>query len=160
MKEVFMTVNSDSRFYKDYFAWRHDCEQMIQIAKEFFANYGIESNEFAINKCRLTIEPTESDKKLFGGQLRKDGRSFNLGSEINKAWQLAMKDFSHTEKPRMAWHMHFVGRFRERLFHIDDVLYCRVETDGEGIVPDFCTEIKGSDFYAAIEKEERAKDEE
>lgn len=156
MSEVFMTINPESRLYEDYFAWWSGRKEMIDAANSVLDQFGIESKRFAARKDRLIIEPSESDRERFAGMLMADGQSFKKNSAPCKAWVAAMKDIQHMRKPQLFGYMpmSLLGcRWKEQLFHIGEILYCHIDSDGKAEVPDFATAIKGSEFYAAVESE-------
>ena len=151
-----MTINSGSRLYADYFDWWNGREKMLNAANSVLDQFGIESKRFYARKDRLIIEPTESDKKKFAGMLMTDGQSLKKRSAPNKAWMEAMKDIKHMRKPQLFGYMptSLLGcKWKEQLFHIGEVLYCRIDSNGNAEVPDFATAIKGSEYYAAVESE-------
>ena len=157
MSEVFMTINSDSKLYNDYFVWWNGREKMLAAANSVMDQFGIESKQFFTKKDRHIIVPTESDKKKFDGMLMKDGQSFKKRSAPNKAWVEAMKDMV-MRKPQLFGYMptSLLGcRWKEQLFHVDETLYCRIDSNGNAAVPDFATEIKGSEYYAVLESEKQ-----
>lgn len=157
MSEVFMIINRDSKLYADYFEWWNGAEHLIDVANGVLDQFGIESKRFGARKDRLVIEPTEADEKKFKDMLMADGQSFKKRSAPNKAWVEAMKDIKHMRKPQLFGYMPsmLLGcRWREQLFHIGEILYCHIDSDGNRTaVPDFATAIKGSEYYAAMENE-------
>lgn len=103
------------------------------------------------------IEPTESDAEKFAKMLMADGQSFKKTSAPNKAWVEAMKDIKHMRKPQLFGYMpmSLLGcRWKEQLFHVGEILYCHIDSDGKAEVPDFATAIKGSEYYAVLERED------
>lgn len=157
MSEVFMTIHNDSRLYKDYFEWRNGFKNMVDTANRVMDQFGIESKRFSARKDRLAIEPTESDAEKFAKMLMADGQSFKKTSAPNKAWVDAMKDIKHMRKPQLFGYMpmSLLGcRWKEQLFHVGEILYCHIDSDGKAEVPDFATAIKGSEYYAVLERED------
>ena len=80
---------------------------------------------------------------------------FKKNSEVSKMWIGLVKDIENFDKPRLLFYFNLIGhRWKERLFHIGDKLYCSIESDGEVSTPDFVIEMKASEFYKVIEEEE------
>lgn len=79
---------------------------------------------------------------------------FKKNTEVSKMWVELVKDIGHFEKPELLFYFDLIGhRWKERLFHIGEKLYCSIESDGEVSTPDFAIEMKASEFYRVIEEE-------
>lgn len=152
--DKYFEVKPGSRFYEEYFAHEGDKPKILSAFKEVCEKFGIEADEFYIDKDMFRIVPTASDRRKFSGMMKQsnDGE-FKKNSEVSKMWMRLVRDIEHFEKPHLLFHFNLLGcRWKERVFHMEDQLYCSIESDGEISVPDFVTEMKASDFYQIFEE--------
>ena len=105
-------------------------------------------------KCQVV--PTKKDTKKFESMLKKTSYGeFKKNAEISKEWIAGVEKIGRIQKPRLFYYFDLLGhRWRERLFHIGDKLYCSIESDGEVSVSGFALEMKASEFYKIIEESE------
>lgn len=160
MADKYFRIKKDCPLYIDYFAHEADRKKIANAFIEVRKKYGIESHEFYPSKKCFQIVPTSNDSKKFSDSLKKTSYGeFKKNSEISKAWIDLAKDIEHMEKPRLIFYFDLLGRhWKERLFDIDGVLYCSIESDREVSTPDFAEEMKASEFYKIVEDyEERNK---
>lgn len=154
--DKYLEIKLDCALYKEYFAHEEDKPKIASAFNTVCEKFGIETKEFYIKKDRFWIVPTESDREKFAGTMKKtnDGE-FKKNSDVSKMWVDLVKDIEYFEKPKLFYYFDLLGhRWKERLFHIGDKLYCSIESDGEVSTPDFAIEIKASEFYRIIEEEE------
>lgn len=160
--EHFFIVNPDRKFYRDYSDYLENRKLVNAKIKEFFKTAGIETKEYYCSEKALHIVPTEADALKFASQLceicagtrNNDGlRRFKKRSEINQAWVAFIAGTRIIDRPYMF--IYFDGLHGSSyLFFDGDILYCSGEMDEGTPVPAGLTEIKGSEFYAVIEKME------
>lgn len=154
--DKYFEIKPDCVLYKAYFAHKKDEPKIVSAFKEVCEKFGIETKEFYMKKDRFWIVPTANDREKFAGMMKKtnDGE-FKKNSEVSKMWIGLVKDIENFDKPRLLFYFNLIGhRWKERLFHIGDKLYCSIESDGEVSTPDFVIEMKASEFYKVIEEEE------
>ena len=154
--DKYFEIKPDCELYKEYFAYKEDKSKILSAFKIVCDNFGIETKEFYMKKDRFWIVPTSNDRKKFAGMMKKtNGGEFKKNSEVGKMWVGLVKNIKHFDKPRLFYYFNLLGhRWKERLFHIGDRLYCSIESDGEVSTPDFAIEMKASEFYRVIEEEE------
>jgi len=160
--EKYFEIQKDSPFYQTYFSWIEDRKRINRAFGIIREDFGIETKEYYPRKDTLQIVPTQQDKLNFKDQLMKsDYGAFKKNSEVSKAWRDRMTDVNLIHKPMVGYHVSVYGRWSEQLFHIDDTLYGKIETNSEISLPDFCIPMKASEYYRIMEEaEEREKSEE
>lgn len=158
--EKFFIVKQNSQLYKDYFSYLGDRKKIGAAFNELREEFGIETHDFYPYKESLVIVPTKNDSEKFKNLIKKTSfGEFKKNSEPHKAWVDKVKDIEHINSPRLLYYFPLLGkRWSERLFEHDGKVYCSIETNVDFEMPDFVTEIKGSEFYKVIEEcEERMK---
>lgn len=156
--ERFFVVNKDSEFYTAYKKYKENRKTVNERIKEFFANAGIETHEYFCTNQQLQIVPAASDIERLGNQLcakcSENGlRRFKSQSKINRAWVSYISDMEIMDRPYLFIYLKGLHG-SSRLFFDGDTLYCSGEMDDGATAPDGVTEIKGSEFFAVIEKME------
>lgn len=156
MANKYFRIKEGSELYKDYFAYESDKKKIVAAFNEVREKYGIETHGFYPSKKYFRIVPTENDDKKFADLLKKTNYGeFKRNSEISKAWIELAKDIEHMNKPKLIFYFRELGHhWKERIFDINGVLYCSIESDGEVSVQDFSEEMKASEFYKIIEEYE------
>lgn len=154
--DKYFEIKPDSALYKEYFAHERAGEKIKAAFNEVKEKFGIESDTVVLRKDCFWIKPTAKDKEKFSGMMKKNNvGEFKKNTAVNKMWVELVKDISNFKKPSVVFYIHMTCyRWKERLFHIGDKLYCSIESDGEVSVPDFAVEMKVSEFYKAIEDAE------
>lgn len=149
----YMEIKKDSRLYNDYFIWLKEKPEVIAVFERLRAEYGIESEQFYLSKEYLKIIPTKQDEEKFREMLKKTSPGeFKKYSSISKKWREAVKDINHIHRPRLLWYFDILGyQWKERIFHVEDRLYCSIESEGKIVVPNFAKEMKASEFYQELE---------
>lgn len=160
--ERFFTINPDSEFYKAYKAYRENRKVVNKRIKEFFKISGIESHGYFCTSQQLFIEPTAYDSKKFAIQLcvgcYENGlRRFKKRSEINQKWVNFISDMEIMDRPYLFIYLKGL-RGGSRLFFDGNTLYCSGDMEEGAPAPDGVTEIKGSEFFAVIEKLEEQEE--
>lgn len=154
--DKYFEIKSDCALYKAYFAHKEDEPKIVSALKAVCEKFGVETKEFYIKKDRFWIVPTTGDREKFAGMMKKtnDGE-FKKNSEVSKMWFGLVKDIEHFEEPELLFYFDLIGHtWKEVLFHSGEKLYCSIESDKEVLTPDFAIEMKASEFYRIIEKEE------
>ena len=160
MEERFFKVKKEHYIYKNYFEWLEFGKNISKVFEELKKKVGLETNNFSPSE-RLFIIPTEKDLLKFDKDLSKKEypsglRSFKKTSTVQKEWEKLLKEnnIKILHKPNIVWDFNYgVGRFRTKLFHYKDDLYCSIETEHlSKEVPEGYEEIKGSTFYKIIEQ--------
>lgn len=154
--DKYFEIKPDCELYRDYFAYKEDEPKIVAAFKSVCEKFGIESEGFYMKKDRLWVEPTLKDNENFSGMMKKTNYGeFKRNSAPSKMWVELVKNIEHFEKPRVMFYFHMTCyRWKERLFHIGDRLYCSIESNGEVSVPEFAVEMKASEFYKVIEDAE------
>lgn len=152
----YFEIKPDSALYKEYFAHENAGEKIKAAFNEVKEKFGIEATVFFLHKDRFRIAATDKDMEKFSSMMKKDSAGeFRKNTVISKMWVDLVKDIAHFERPKMIYYVPLIGhRWKERLFHVGDKLYCSIESDGEVSVPDFAVEMKASEFYKVIEDAE------
>lgn len=155
--DKYFEIKTDCALYKDYFAHEEDEPKIVSAFKAVCEKFGIETKEFYMKKNNFWIVPTANDREKFSGIMKKSNYGeFKKNSEVSKMWVDLVKDIEHFEKPKLFYYFDLLGhRWKERLFHIGERLYCSIESDGEVSTSEFVTEMKASDFYKVIEDNEK-----
>lgn len=157
----YFEIKPDCALYKEYFAHEEDKPKIVNAFKSVSEKFGIETSSFYMIKNSFRIVPTENDGKKFERIMKKTNYGeFKKNSEPSKMWIELVKDIEYFEKTRLIFYFNLLGyRWKERLFHIGDKLYCSIESDGEVSTPDFAVEMKASEFFKIIEDYEESEDE-
>ena len=157
--EKYFEIKPDSELYKEYFAHQKSMPKIVGAFDKVCEKFGIEATSVRARKDTFWIVPTKKDREKFSSIMKKnnDGE-FKKNSEPNKMWRKLVKDIENFQKPQLIFYFKIHGiRWSERLFHIDDKLYGSVESDGLIDIPEFCTEMKASQFYKIIEENEKGE---
>ena len=154
--EKYMEIRKGCQLYKDYFEWVGNWDAIKSLFNGIKEKYGLESEGFYPHKDRFRVVPTENDNKKFDSMLKKTSYGeFKKNTDISKEWISGVQEIGRIEKPELFYYFDLLGhKWRERLFHIGEKLYCSIESDGEVSVPEFALEMKASEFYKIIEEGE------
>lgn len=151
----FYTVMNDSNVGREYWRYVESERQIAKAFNEFAEEHDIKANSFYPSHNVLWIVPEEEDEEKFGNQfMLKDIGKFKKTSIIGKAWAKKCSDenIKYAHKPFIPFCFNYAGKSRSRLFDCDNVIYCTFECPIDVEAPDGFIEIKGSDFYAIMEK--------
>lgn len=154
--DKYFEIKPDCALYKEYFAHEKAGEKIKAAINKVRERFGIETTTFYLMKDRLRIKATDKDMEKFSGMMKKGNvGEFRKNSAPSKMWAELVKDIVHFERPKLFYFFNLIGhRWKERMFHIGDKLYCSIESDGEVSTPDFAVEMKASEFYKVIEDAE------
>jgi len=153
-------VTEQSELHKDYYDYRENVKIVDNIVKGLMDKYNINTKYYYVDKFGFAIEPTEKDVELFDKMLKvpiENGiRFFKKYSKIHKEWMdiLKTKNIKVLRKPFVGFYFNGVhGKFKTRLFDIDDVLYCSIECGSVDDIecPEGMKRIKTSEFYKIVE---------
>lgn len=161
MTEKFFIVTEASPLHKDYFHWLENKKVVQKFACDFAKEHGLptlisyNNDSFAVVLERkkhypfmiqLKKNPTWTEK----GELYE----FKKSSVIGKAWieELKASDLKVESRPLVLMYFsNCMGRWGWELFQYGEKLYLKTSSESEPNTPDGMTEIKGSEYYAAIE---------
>jgi hypothetical protein len=156
MERYFRVLNN--RLYNDWFDYKANQQQINELFKEFKQDQGFESGAYYVTDDEIYIVPTEADINNFSKMLCKpiddDLQKFKTNSKIGKAWVETLKSnkLSVLRKPMLIMYMSAGGgRFRSRLFNVDEQLYCSLYPADDAKLPQGFTEMKASEFFKIIE---------
>lgn len=154
--DKYFEIKPDCALYKEYFACEKAKEKIKDAFEQVREKFGIETTVFYLKKDRFWIKATDKDMEKFSRMMKKDSvGEFKKNSAPSKMWVELVKDITHFERPKMIYYVPLIGhRWKERLFHIGEKLYCSIESDGKVSVPEFAVEMKASEFYKVIEDAE------
>lgn len=158
--EKYYIVTPDSPIYEGYKDYKAMTKRVNAAFIEFAKEQGIETNEYYQSVHHLHICPTDGDIDKFGKYFKKDTpglfkkNSLPAKAWINKCQALGLKS---PRKPNLVFVFNVFGQIRCRLFMINDVLYASYETECAFDNPAGFKEIKGSEFFKAIEEYEESK---
>ena len=149
----YMEIQKGCRLYEDYFKGIEGQKNAIEVFKKIKDKYGIETSEVYLTKQYFRIHPTKNDFSKFENMMKKTSYGeFKKNTAISKEWLEAVKEIEQIHKPRLFWYFDLLGhRWKERLFHVSDKVYCSIESDGDIPVPGFAKELKASEFYKIVE---------
>lgn len=152
--EKYLEVKPESKLYIDYFGYIRDNDKVLEAVRKVREEFGIETERFYRRKNTLRVEPTEVDEIKFSNMLKKTSTGeFKKTSAPYKLWRSLLKDIEHFNKPRLFYYMECpVGKWKERLFHIDKRLYCSIASENEIETPEWGIEMKASSFYKIVER--------
>lgn len=166
MVEVAFTVNKDNYLYQEYFDAKNEKKKFHDLARAFFAEHDLlDSGEYY--QCNtLTLKLSADQRDRFADQLRKckdpHGMSvFKKRSAMQKAWEdcVASKiDFDIINHYRI-WFFSFIGCGGYNMWDDGDgnvYGYLSDKYSKTIALPVGMTEIKMSEYYAAIEALEAA----
>ena len=165
MKEIAFTVNPDSELYANHFIQKAEKKRFAELASAFLnAHFPGEGNNSIMLGKRLEVKLSPETEEKFRSQLLKykDSSGFSMfkaKSTENQCWHeevISKVDLKKYEASRFWW-MDFpgVGHLRTSLW--DDGngnvygYYCSEFYSDKGTIPDYATEIKLSEYYAAVE---------
>lgn len=158
--ERYFIVTEESSLRKDWFEYRKNRSRIRELVKEFNRENDIDSDAYYVTETSFFIVPTDKDKEKFGSVLGSpinDGlQKFKSNTKVGKAWVKAVKDagLKVLHKPRLIFYLrHEGGKYRSRLFDINDVVYCSIDPCQDEMPKGFI-EIKGSEFFKIIEEHE------
>lgn len=154
--DKYFEIKPESALYKEYFAHEKAGEKIVAAFNQVREKFGIETTTFYLKKDRFHIVATDKDMEKFSGMMKKGNvGELRKNSTPSKMWVESVKDIAHFERPELMFYFPLIGhRWKERLFHIEDKLYCSIESDGEVSTPEFAVEMKASEFYKIIEDAE------
>jgi len=156
--EKYFIVTKQSKLYDEYFYFKSNDEKIRKTSKDFMDKNHIEATKYYCTNSAFYIVPTENDLEKFNKILCKpvdnNLRAFKKTSKINKAWTslLDEQNIIIGHKPFVQFYFdRGYGKTRNRLFNIDDVVYCSFEGEFEVNTPEGFVEIKASEFWKIVE---------
>lgn len=166
MKSVAFTVKSDSDFYREYFRSKEEKQHFHNLARTFFAEHDLLDNAGYYQSGILSVQLNDEQKSRFAQQLKKgvdkNGVSvFKKNSPMQKLWMenvTSKIDFKVIDSIRF-WYFRFIGSGSYNLWDNGNGTiygYLQDNRKDEIILSDCMTEIKMSEYYAAIEALEAA----
>lgn len=131
--ELCFTVTPDHKLYNLYNQYLINRTTWIDFFNEFAQNHNIKATEFAMDRGKLLIVPTEEDSAEFQKLLisEKGGlSSFRKNSKIAKEWVKRAADLPDSAPPKLFnYFSGLTGRFRESKFAYNNLLYCKLSYD-------------------------------
>lgn len=164
MNEQFFIVTEESPLYKDYFDWKANNKEATKIACDFAKRHNLPAL-IAYTNSQFSIIANKEELNLFKNQLKKYGTwtehgvlyDFKKNSPIGKAWKAELNDknFKILNRPlAMLYFSDSCGRWGWQFLEYDNKLYLKISTEREQNTPKGMKEIKGSEFYSALENYE------
>lgn len=153
--EKFYTISNDSKVGKDYWRYIEYEKRIVRAFNEFAKEHDIKATKFYPINTLLWIKPEKEDKDNFSGQFTlKDPGRFKKTSAMSKAWVKKCSDegIEYIRKPHVQFLFNYTGKAWCRLFDYDGVIYCTFDCPIDVETPEGFVEMKGSEFYAAMEK--------
>ena len=155
--EKFYIVPKESKLGIEYNEYLSLVNRITTLYKQFVQDKFIHTSSFYPMVTRLWIDADEVDMKTFMNEFISDTPGkFKVRSPMNKEWVSLCKENGLTKnahKPYIPFYFSFgYGKCSWRLFDLNDVIYCTFSTEGDFTAPDDIVEIKGSEFYTAMEK--------
>lgn len=168
MNERFFIVTEESPLYKDYFDWKVNNKEAAKIACDFAKRHNLPAL-IAYTNSRFFIIANKEEFNLFKNQLTKDGTwtergvlyTFKKNSFIGKAWiqELKSKNFTVLPRPFVATYFSIsYGKWGWEFLEHDNKLYLKIDTEYKQNTPKGMKEIKGSEFYTALENHEHTNE--
>lgn len=156
--ERYFRVNPMSGMYREWFKYKDSRNALRELYKKFSDANGIEAESFYATNKALHIVPKGNDNEKFGSILcqSEDGmRKFKASSKIAKGWIQALQseNLEVVPKPMPILYVRSLngGRYRTRLFDIDDMVYCSIDGFEISEIPEGWEEMKASEFFKIIE---------
>jgi len=158
MEKCFI-VTDQSELHKDYYDYKENSKIIDGFVKDLMDKYNVDTKWYYADKFGFAIEPTEKDTEMFNKMLKlplENGvRFFKKSSKLHKEWMniLESNKLKILHKPRVGSYFdNLYGKFKTRLFNIDDILYCSVDSNGDDLkCPEGMIRIKTSEFYKIVE---------
>lgn len=153
--EKFYIISNDSKVGSDYWRYVESEKRILKTFDEFAKEHGIKATKFHPSHTLLWIVPEKEDEGKYGNQFTlKDPGRFKKTSAMNKAWvkKCADEGVEYIDKPFVPFLFNYVGRSQYRLFDYDSVIYCTFDCPIDVETPEGFVEMKGSEFYATMEK--------
>lgn len=153
--EKFYIISNDSKVGSDYWRYVESEKRILKAFDEFAKKHGIKATKFHPSHTLLWIVPEKEDEDKYGNQFTlKDPGRFKKTSTMNKAWvkKCADEGVEYIDKPFVPFLFNYVGRSQYRLFDYDGVIYCTFDCPIDVETPEGFVEMKGSEFYATMEK--------
>jgi hypothetical protein len=157
--EKFYIVEKDSTLAKDYLEYLAFSKKFTSLFENFAKENNIEADEFYLSTKRLWINPKGQDYKNFENSfLKSELGKFKINSPLNQKWVELCKANNLSKviyRPYLPLYFNVLeGKCSSRLFKINDTIYCSFSMDKDFKAPSGLKEIKGSEFYKAIEDDE------
>jgi len=159
--EKFFIATEKSNFYKDYFAYNDNRKQLRKLMCGFAKSNNL-PNLASADENTYSIIVKKGESNPFENQLKKGGvwtkkgelHDFKKNSPIGKAWCIFLKTngFKPVGRPYIFFYFtNISGRCGMETFYNDKTLYLKINTEQEPNTPNGMNEIKGSEYYKAIE---------
>lgn len=155
--ERFYIVPKDCDLGKNYIDYKKRLNQITSLFKQFSMENNIQTQSFYTSATRLWIDPNDCDVENFrNGFMVDNPGKFKKKYPLSKKWVALCEENGLTKdviKPYVPFYFSFgMGKCSYRLFDIDEVIYCTFSSESEFKASEGLIEIKGSEFYTAIEK--------
>jgi hypothetical protein len=180
--ERYFIATKESELVKDINKYIQMCKEQSQFVKKFCDEKGIEAHEYIISgdgtinqpfgeywkkNIKFYINPTDKDKEILGKYLTKPSDRHGLCA-FKKSSAIAKEFADLCVKEKVVINLHACdlrnyfksigwNGYNRTLFEIDNGdYYLKVESKGlkEDDTPEGMIEIKGSEFYLAMEEHE------
>jgi hypothetical protein len=168
MTEKFYIVTEKSPLFKEYFDWLKNEKVAREFACDFAKRYGLPAL-ISYDNTTFSIIVDRKKSNPFMVQLKKapcwtekgELYDFKKNSPIGKAWigELKAANLKILRRPLVL--MYFsnpCGRWGWELFDYENRLYLKIETECEPNTPEGMMEIKGSEYYKAVEEQDAKKE--
>ena len=165
MSEKFFIVTEKSKLYDDYFEYRKNQKQLHKIMHDFTKKYNLPNLAAADGDTYSIIADKDSP---FKSQLKKyptwtksgELYDFKKSSFIGKAWHKTLNTagFKFIREPLILLYFNNMqGKWGWETFEDGEKLYLKIETEFEQSSPNGMNEIKGSEYYKAVEEYDARK---
>ena len=160
--EKFFIITDECNYKRDYINYKENTKRVNELMNEFFSESGIETSKYYVTDKQLYIIPNENDvnkfDKLLNKPIQQGLRGFKKSSKINKSFLQKLKDndIKVLDSPSLWMYINgFYGNMSTTTCLIDGIMYLKLSTtSNKEINEKGFTEIKGSEYYAAIENME------
>lgn len=157
--EKFFIITDECNYKKDYIDYKKNIKEVNKFVKEFFEENKIEASQYYVTNKQLYIIPNKNDIEKFDKFLNKpiqQGlRGFKKNSKINKLFTQKLKDknLKVLSRPSLWMYMNGVyGNMKTTTYLLENTVYLKLSTTYDGQINEKgFKEIKGSEYYAAIE---------
>lgn len=159
MQKAFKITDRNADLYRKYVARIEAQETYKEKANKFIEEHGFKKSYYLRERLTVDMDPKKAEE-LKSQLTREDfhgSYQFKKNSATQKEFEKDVIDHVDMEALHSLSHWGFdytgySGRIRQNLWIHEDILYGKLEADGEIYLADFMEEIPISEYYKTIEE--------
>ncbi len=159
--EKYFIISPETAFYKEQVQYEEDMKKINLVFKEVADSRGINSMQYVPHHNQFAIIPVDESEEVMNQlsvkTLEKGLRFFKKNSSIGRLWtgRIAAMDIKQFYRPWLSRYISGSGDITQIVFQHEGIMYGMLERNHAIELPVGFTEILASEFYIALEDNQR-----